>query len=108
MDSMVELELMNEKIKERCRELNAVIREYSECKGCGAVVRDASLLIPDELNRGRFRAVCPSCMKEEMRSTFPPGELKNLFGMIAESVERPVIVLVLCRTVFEVLIDGLL
>jgi hypothetical protein len=99
---------MNEKIQERCCELNAAISEYSECNGCGGVVRDSSLLIPDELNRGKFRAVCPICKKEEMRTAFPPGELKNLFGMIVECVEKPIIVLVLCRTVFEVFIDVLL
>lgn len=99
---------MNDEIKARCRELSAAIAEYTECMSCGAVVRDASLLIPDTFNPGKFRAVCPNCNKEQMRTAFPPGELRHLFEMIVESVEKPVIVLVLCRTIFEVFIDGLL
>ena len=101
---------MNEKIKERCEALLALINDYSDCWSCGQVIRDASLLVPDTLNPGRYRSVCTQCKKEATRTLFPPRELKHLFEIIVESAEmnRPILVLVLSRTIFEVMIDALL
>jgi hypothetical protein len=101
---------MNDEIKERCDYLLAIINEYSDCGSCGQIVRDKSLLVPDSLNPGKYRSVCPKCNKEAMRTVFPPGELKHLFEMVIEGAEmnRPILVLVLCKTIFEVMIDGLL
>ncbi len=101
---------MNEKIKERCEALLAIINEYSECSSCGKVIKDASLLVPDTSNPGRYRSVCTACKKEAMRTLFPPREFKHLFEIIVESAEmnRPILTLVLSRTIFEVMIDALL
>lgn len=101
---------MNEKIKKRCDALLALINDYSDCGSCGQVIRDASLLVPDKLNPGRYRSVCTACKKEATRTVFPPSELKHLFEIIVESAEmnRPILVLVLSRTIFEVMIDALL
>ena len=69
-----------------------------------------STRVPDTLNPGRYRSVCTTCKKEATRTVFPPRELKHLFEIIVESAEmnRPILVLVLSRTVFEVMIDALL
>jgi hypothetical protein len=101
---------MNEKIKERCDALLALINDYSDCGSCGQVIRDASLLVPDNLNPGRYRSICTACKKEATRTVFPPRELKHLFEIIVESakINRPILALVLSRTVFEVMIDTLL
>ena len=101
---------MNEKIKECCDALLALINDYSECGSCGQVIRDASLLVPDTLNPGRYRSVCTACKEEATRTVFPPRELKHLFEIIVESAEmnRPILVFVLSRTIFEVMIDTLL
>ena len=101
---------MNEEIKERCDALLALINDYSDCGSCGQVIRDASLLVPDKFNPGRYRSVCTACKKEANRTVFPPRELKHLFEIIVESAEmnRPILVLVLSRTIFEVMIDALL
>lgn len=101
---------MNEEIKERCDALLALINDYSECGLCGQVIKDASLLVPDTLNPGRYKSVCTECKKEATRTAFPPRELKHLFEIIVESAEmnRPILVLVLSRTIFEVMIDALL
>jgi hypothetical protein len=101
---------MNDKIKERCEALLMCINDYSECWSCGQVIKDASLLIPDTLNPGRYKSVCTACRKEATRTLFPPRELKHLFEIIVESAEmnRPILTLVLSRTIFEVMIDALL
>ncbi len=74
------------------------------------MVLDASLLVPDRYNPGKYRSVCPECKRENIRHIFPQRELVHLFEMIVESAEmnRPIIALVLCRTIFEVMVDGLL
>lgn len=101
---------MNEEIKKRCDDLITIINEYSDCLTCGQVIRDETLLIPDTLNSGKYISVCPVCNKEARRSVFPPGKLKHVFEIIVESaaMNRPILVLVLSRTIFEVMIDALL
>ena len=99
---------MNTDIKELCKQLLALLNEYSDCWGCGEVIKDSSLLVPDPLNPGLFRTVCPSCDEETWRSPFPPKELRTIFEMIVECAEldRPILVLVLSCTVYEAMLDG--
>lgn len=99
---------MSTTIKERCEQLSAILNEYSDCGSCGKVIKDVSLLVPDPHNPGRFRSTCPSCKRETWRYLFPPKELKPVFDMIIESAEmnRPILVLVLSCTVYEVLVEG--
>ncbi len=101
---------MNEEIRDRCDHLLEIISEYSDCWSCGQVIKDKSLLVSDEYNPGRYRSVCPKCRQETIKTSFPPGELKHLFEMLIETAEtnKPILVLVLSKTIFEVMIDWLL
>lgn len=100
---------MSTDINERCEELLRLIKEYSDCGACGQIIKDAGLLVPDPLNPGRYKSVCPECKEEFWRYPFPPKNLEQVFEMIAESAEmnRPILVLVLSCTVFEVLVEDL-
>lgn len=101
---------MSPGIKERCSELKELINEYSDCLSCGQVIRDKTLLVPDEDNPKRFKSICPKCGRETSKIGFPPDEIKQLFNMITEAsiIEKPILVLILTRTIFEVMVDGLL
>lgn len=101
---------IKDEIGTRCNYLLELINEYSLCGNCGQVIRNKSLLVPDEINPGTYRSLCPVCKEETHRYVFPPENLKPLFEMIAETVKmkRPILVLVLSRTIFEVMVDGLL
>ncbi len=99
---------MKKEIKKLCDFLLALTNEYSDCDSCGQVIRDASLLVPDKFNPGKYRSVCTECKEETTKTVFPPKEFKHLFEIIVESAEmnRPIITLVLSRTIFEVMIDA--
>lgn len=99
---------MGATIKELCESLLTLIDEYADCGSCGKVIKDSSLLVPDEFNPGRYRSTCPLCRKEASMLHFPQKELKPVFEMITESAERnrPILVLVLSCTVHEALVEG--
>ena len=100
---------MTTDIKERCRELLGLLNKYSDCWGCGEVIKDPNLLVPDPFNPGQFKSFCPTCKRETTRHLFPPKNLTSVFEMIAESAEmnRPILVLVLSCTVFETMVEDL-
>jgi len=100
---------MSRDIKERCKQLLELLKEYSDCWTCGEVIKDSSLLVPDPFNPGLFRSSCPKCNTETTKCYFPPKALRIVFDMIVESAElnRPILVLVLSCTVFEAMVEGL-
>ncbi len=96
-------------INQICRKLLKSLDSYSDSLKCGSVINDSSLLVPDELNLGKYRSLCPSCKHETMRTPFPPRSLRPVFEMLTECAElnRPILVLILACTAYESMFDGL-
>ena len=93
-----------------CKQLSSLLNAYSDCERCGQVIKNPALLVPDPLNKGSFKSLCPECNHETRRTKFPPVSLRPVFDMMIESAQaqKAILVLVLACTVFEVFVDGLL
>lgn len=101
---------MKPETEQRCKQLSEILGVYSDCGNCGKVIKDPSLLVPDPYNKGQFKSTCSSCHHEASRYPFPPNGLNTVFEMLLESAKlnKPILVLVLSCTVYEVLFNGLL